>query len=166
MSDRLFVLDTNVFVQAAEWYYAFDFNTPFWDLLIEQGKRNRICTIDRVAQEIGDRGDLPKWFDEHFKPFVKQSNDVATLQAYGELMNWSQTQDFTPAAKAEFANATEADAWLVAFARTQGATVVTFEKNDPSMKRKVQVPIACKFLQVPVMDTFKMMRQLGLRFRE
>jgi hypothetical protein len=169
MSQRCYVLDTNVFVEAAYKYYAFDFNTPFWDLLLELGRDGKICTIDRVDDELsskGDKGPLRSWFDASFSEFIRPSVDADTIAQYQELMIWSSSQDFLAHAKEEFARESEADAWLAAYAKAHMCTVVTFETFEPNRKNRVKLPVACTHLDVPFVDTFKMMRELGLRFRQ
>ena len=78
-------------------------------------------------------------------------------------MTWVQAQDqFSDAAKADFA--TGADGWLVAYAKSKGLIVVTHEVLDPSIKRKVPIPNVCEAFSVNYVDTFEMLRQLGVRF--
>lgn len=57
-----FVLDTNVFIEAAKRYYAFDIVTVFWDELITQERGGRIRSIDRVKDELDHcRDALTQW---------------------------------------------------------------------------------------------------------
>ena len=77
-------------------------------------------------------------------------------------MTWSQGQaQFTDAAKAEFASV--ADGWLVAYALAKGCVVVTLEQFDAKIRRRVKVPNACQAFGVKYVDTFQMMRELGVR---
>lgn len=57
-----FVLDANVFIEAARRYYAFDLAPGFWESLIHYAKNGRIRSIDRVKQEL-ERGkdQLAEW---------------------------------------------------------------------------------------------------------
>lgn len=52
-----YVIDTNVFIQAANHYYAFDIVPSFWPKLVELAGNGRILTIDRVRTEIEKGGD-------------------------------------------------------------------------------------------------------------
>ncbi|MER3425446.1 MAG: DUF4411 domain-containing protein, partial [Nitrospiraceae bacterium] len=56
-----------------------------------------------------------------------------------------------------------ADGWLVADAKVNSCVVVTQEVFDPVIKRKVPIPNMCQALSVPYIDTFDMMRRLGIR---
>ena len=66
------------------------------------------------------------------------------------------------AAKADFA--TGADGWLVAYALSKRRIVVTHEVLDPGIRRKVPIPNVCEAFGVSYLDTFEMLRQLGVRF--
>jgi hypothetical protein len=78
-------------------------------------------------------------------------------------MTWVQAQNqFSPAAKADFANG--ADGWLVAYARAKGCVVVTQEVPAPDARRKVPIPNVCQAFDVPFVNTFEMLRALGVQF--
>ena len=52
-----FVLDANVFIQAKRRFYAFDFCPGSWDMLIWHQQHERLCSIDKVQNEILRGGD-------------------------------------------------------------------------------------------------------------
>ena len=157
----LYVLDANVFIEAAKGYYAFDLLPAFWDNLALHGDAGRICTVDRIASEILSPAELTTWMNGKFNACVRPSNTANALTHYASLMQWAQAQPFSAAAQAEFA--TVADAWLIAFAKASGGTVVTHETFDANCRRRVKIPNACHFLGVPVVDTFAMLRALGVK---
>ena len=77
-------------------------------------------------------------------------------------MIWSQGQaQFTTAAKAEFARV--ADGWLVAYALAKVCIVVTHEQFNLEAKARIMIPNACQAFGVKYVDTFQMMRELGVR---
>ena len=160
-ASSLYVLDANVFIEAANRYYAFDLAPKFWGSLVLHGKAERLCTIERVASEIASPAELKRWMDGDFSPHVRQSKTEATLTHYAALMAWAQQEPFTPAARSEFASVS--DAWLVAYAKAVGGTVVTQETFDAHCRRRVKIPNACQFLSVSVLDTFAMLRALGVK---
>jgi len=56
MSERpVYVLDANVFIEAAQRYYAFDLAPGFWQALLDHAKDGRIQSIDRVSVELSTR---------------------------------------------------------------------------------------------------------------
>ena len=77
-------------------------------------------------------------------------------------MTWVQGQDqFSDAAKADFARG--ADGWLVAYAKAKGCIVVTLETINLDIKRKVPIPNVCQAFGVQFVDTFEMLRRLGVQ---
>lgn len=78
-------------------------------------------------------------------------------------MLWVQrNHQYFDRAKAKFA--TEADGWLVAYAKVHGVTVVTNEQPRPESRNRVLLPDVCAQFDVPYKDTFLMLRELSLRF--
>jgi uncharacterized protein DUF4411 len=162
-----FVLDSNTFIEAKQRYYAFDVCPGFWQALVWQYGQGKVVSIDRVRNELTDFDDeLKTWalttmpdgcfFDTDMDPL---------LDAYREAIAWVMAQvQFTDAAKAEFADTDNADAWVIAFAKAMDATVVTHEKPNPNVKRRVPIPNVCNALGVPYVDTFQMLRALETQF--
>ncbi|MFO8014939.1 MAG: DUF4411 family protein [Phycisphaerae bacterium] len=164
MNGGRYVLDASVFIEAARRYYAFDFAPRFWESLVEQAKAGRVMSIDRVQDEL-ERGndELAMWANGRFGSAFMATDDSQVIDRYRELMEWVQSQDqFSDAAKADFAS--KADGWLVAYARVNGCMVVTQEVINPDVKRKVPIPNLCEAFDVPWIDTFAMLRNLGIRF--
>jgi len=158
-SPTLYVLDANVFIQAAKGYYAFDLAPKFWQQLVAYGAAGSLCTVDRIAAEINYPAELRTWVDSEFRPYVRDTDSTDTLAHYATLMQWAQGQTFTPAARQEFA--TVPDAWLIAYAKGVGGTVVTHETFDANRRNRVKIPNARQFLGVLVVDTYGMLRSLA-----
>lgn len=159
-----YVLDANVFIEAARRYYAFDLAPPFWESLVHHAANGRLQSIDRVKQEL-ERGkdELATWATAQFSEAFASTDEEDVIESYSEVMRWVQAQDqFSDAAKADFAAG--ADGWLVAYARSKGLIVVTHEVLDPRIRRKVPIPNVCEAFGVSYVDTFEMLRQLGVRF--
>ena len=164
---QVFVLDTNVFVEAAKRYYAFDIAPAFWDMLIAQAQNGHIVSIDRVKDELlRGKDDLAQWANGQFHSHFASTNHQAVLDAYRNIIQWAYNQpQFKEEAKADFARADNADAWVVAYARVKGYVVVTQERYDPNIRRKIKIPNVCQAFGVPYVDTFEMLRQLKITFR-
>lgn len=163
MSDPIYVLDANVFIEAARRYYAFDIAKGFWHGLLDHAKQGKLVSIDRVAQEL-ERGndDLCDWGKKHFHPHFSSKNHAEIANNFGTLMAWVQgNQQFLAHAKTEFAGGV--DGWIIAFAMTKKAVLVTHEVFDPNIKRKVPIPNVCRAFKVECIDTFELMRRLGLQ---
>ncbi|HUU10591.1 MAG TPA: DUF4411 family protein [Phycisphaerae bacterium] len=164
MNGYRYILDADVFMCAARSYYAFDLAPRFWQSLIAHAQDGRVMSIDRVQTEI-QRGkdELASWTKERFASAFMPTDDPQVIDGYRELMEWVQSQDqFFAAAKAEFAS--KADGWLVAYATAKGYVVVTQEVLNADVKRKVPIPNLCEAFNVPCINTFSMLRNLGVRF--
>lgn len=159
-----YLLDANVFIEAARRYYAFDLAPKFWELLVRHVEAGQIQSIDRVKQEL-ERGkdELATWVKGTFKAAFASTDDTDVFRSFAEIMTWVQAQgQFLEAAKADFASG--ADGWLVAYARVKGCVVVTHERPAPDARRRVPIPNVCEAFDVPFVDTFEMLRTLGERF--
>ncbi len=163
-SNLVYLLDANVFIEAARRYYAFDLAPKFWDSLIQKASRGVIESIDRVKQELAKGHDeLADWINGDFDQAFCSTNDTVVFECYAKLVTWVQSQgQFTEAAKADFASG--ADGWLVAYAMARERVVVTHEVPSADIKRKVPIPNMCDAFELEYIDTFKMMRDLGVRF--
>ena len=162
--DVPYVLDANVFIEAARRYYAFDLAPRFWESLAHHAASGRVRSIDRVKQEL-ERGkdELAQWVDDNFSNALASTDEPDVIQSFSDIMTWVQAQNqFSAAAKADFANG--ADGWLVAYARAKGCVVVTQEVPAPDARRKVPIPNVCQAFDVPFVNTFEMLRALGVQF--
>lgn len=164
MNGNRYVLDASVFMEAARRYYAFDFAPRFWEGLVEHARDGRVMSIDRVQEELARGNDeLASWANGRFGSAFLPTEAPEVIDVYRELMEWVQSQDqFLDAARAEFAS--KADGWLVAYARANGCVVVTQDVLNLDVRRKVPIPNLCEAFDVRWIDTFAMMRDLGIRF--
>jgi len=163
MEDSTYVLDANVFVEAARRYYPFDLAPPFWQSLLLHAN-TRVRSIDRVRHEVESGNDeLASWMETHFSHACASTDEPAVTQSFAEIMTWVRSQrQFSEAAKAAFAD--DPDGWLVAYARAKGCVVVTHEVYNPEARKVVPIPNVCKQFNVRYVDTFAMLRDLGVRF--
>jgi len=165
MERSVYVLDANVFIEAARRYYAFDIAPKFWDSLIQHAANGVIESIDRILELELNKGkdELAEWANGDFTHAFHSTNEHDVIESYARVMTWVQDQSqYTDAAKAEFAN--EPDGWLVAYAMAKGRIVVTHEVPAPDAKCRVPIPNVCEAFDVNYVDTFKMLRDLGVRF--
>ncbi|RJX35049.1 MAG: DUF4411 family protein [Desulfarculus sp.] len=164
MEDLFFILDSNVFIEAAQRYYAFDIAPGFWESLIVHSESGQVKSIDKVKGEL-ERGkdQLAAWAKGDFSHAFVSTDEEDVIKSYGEVMKWVQSQaQFTDAAKADFASG--ADGWLVAYVMTRGGVLVTHEIPSPDVKRKVPIPNVCVAFDINFRNTFEMLRFLKVRF--
>lgn len=163
MSDRKFVIDANVLIEAHQRYYAFDIAPSFWNRLIEHAKAGRIVSIDQVKEELtrGNEEDLlHNWSKNSFSEWFETTQDQAIYENYSKIITWVQQNDqYYDSAKSEFASI--ADSWLIAYAHSKDYTIVTHEEFKEHARKRVLIPNVCQAFGVPYMNTFEMLRSLG-----
>ena len=156
-----YVLDTNIFIQAKNLHYGFDFCPAFWDWLIEQNVGGRVASIDKVGDELQAGGDeLSDWAKARGSAFFLPPDDPV-IPALTRVSAWTTAQTYEPAAIATFLQV--ADYWLVAHALAHGLTLVTHEVPAESV-RKIKIPNACIGLGIPCISPYEMLRRERARF--
>lgn len=162
---RLFLLDANVLMTAARLYYAFDIVPTFWSSLNSKAGTGNLRSIDRVQDEI-NRGDdeLVTWANAAFLDYFVKTDTQDVLQAYARIIGWSQEQHhYSSALLQSFARFEHADPWLVAYAITHNAVVVTLELPNPATRKKIPLPLVCEAFGVSWLNTFDMLRESQIR---
>ena len=156
-----YLLDANVFMQAKNLHYGFDFCPAFWDWLIAQNASNQVFSIEKVGDEINAGADeLATWAALRGPGFFLKP-DAAILAVLGQVSTWATGQQYEPAAVNTFLQV--ADYYLVAHALSHGHTVVTHEVAAASTK-KIKIPNACIGLGIKCMTPFEMLRHERARF--
>jgi hypothetical protein len=159
-----YVLDATVFIEAHKRYYAFDICPGYWAALLSRHEDGRLCSIDRVRDELVAQGDaLSNWAKGLPASFFVGTGDLPVAALFGDIVTWLQTQpQYLPYAKTEFLAG--ADGWLVAYAKTQGLVIATDEAPNPSIKKRVPIPNVCDAFGVDYLGTFDLLRALGISF--
>jgi len=156
-----YLLDANIFIQAKNLHYGFDFCPAFWAWLIANNAQRLVYSIEKVEDELHAIADeLTEWAAQRGPGFFLKP-DASTLPALGAVSTWAVNQAYEPAAVNTFLQA--ADYYLVAQALAGGYTVVTHEVPSPSTK-KIKIPNACIGMGVKVMTPYEMLRREGARF--
>jgi len=166
-SPRPYALDADVFIAAKNSYYAFAICPGFWDSLVHHHGTGDVCSIDRVRGELlagRETEDLVQWVKSDLLPeFFMDTSELDVADAYGKVMLWVQRNpQYFDQAKAKFA--TEADGWLVAYAMVHGVQVVTNEQPRPQSRNRILLPDVCVQFNVTYLDTFTLLRALGVRY--
>lgn len=156
-----FLLDTNIFIQAKNLHYGFDFCPAFWEWLVARNGEGRVASIDKVADELQAGGDdLAHWAAAQGRGFFLPADDPV-VPALGRVSTWAIGQTYTPAAISTFLQV--ADYWLVAHALAHGFVVVTHEVPSDST-RKIKIPNACIGLGLTCITPYEMLRRERARF--
>lgn len=157
-----YLVDSDIFIQAKNRHYGFDFCPAFWDWLLAANDADQVFSIEKVAEELREGEDeLAAWVRQRDGRFFLPPDDqvVASLQA---TSTWATTCGlYEPVAIDEFLQA--ADYYLVAHAHAHGHVVVTHEVASDGRK-KIKIPNACDGMNVRCMSPFEMLRVAGASF--
>jgi hypothetical protein len=156
-----YLLDTNVFIQAKNLHYGFDFCPAFWDWLIENNAASRVFSIEKVSDEIQAGADeLTEWAAARGAAFFLKP-DPAMVPALTAVSTWATAQQYEQAAIGTFL--AKADYYLVAQAKALDYSVVTHETAVPE-RRRIKIPLACLGVGVKCVTPFEMLRRERARF--
>lgn len=138
-----FLIDSNVFIEAKNFAYNFNYCKIFWDFLLSLHNNGLIFSINAVKKEICVKNDpLCQWVKKELtSTFFENENN--SMENYAKIINWSMTLDITPKAIKDFASQEKADAFLIAHAMTHGFTIITHEKRSGGLpKKRIMIPDA------------------------
>jgi predicted nucleic acid-binding protein len=156
-----YLLDANVFIQAKNLHYGFDFCPAFWDWLIVNNGSGKVFSIEKVADELlAGTDELADWARQRGATFFL-APDAEVISAFGEVSRWVSGQQYEPAAVNTFLQV--ADYYLISHALAHGYTVVTHEIPSDSRKR-VKIPNVCIGLRIRFVTPYEMLRIERARF--
>jgi len=159
----MFLLDSNVFIEASRTYYSEAIAPGFWDWLIGQHQAGQIASIPQVRDEIldGKDGPLTRWTKRLPTGFWLQASQ-RTVTSMATLSAWTMdpARQYYASARSEFLS--KADYFLVATAHAEGHVVVTREQRSPDSKKRILIPDACLAMGVRYSDPFGVYEALGL----
>jgi hypothetical protein len=157
-----YLLDSNTYIQAKNFYYGMDICPAYWDWLDQQFQLGTVASVDMIAKELKDGNDeLAQWVKDRPEHFIKNDDDE-TQSVFTEIVQAVVSGDYNPGNRDNFL--AKADPWIIAKAKTIGATVVTHESLLAPNTRKVKVPNICHQFDVPCLNTFQFLRELEARF--
>ena len=126
-----YLLDSDVFIQAKNLHYGFDFCPAFWDWLLAANARGEVFSIGRVRDELVAGADsLADWAKARNPGFFVEP-DAQTLPLLARVSQWTLTQNYEPAAINTFLQV--ADYYLVSQALARRYVVVTHEFREGLM---------------------------------
>lgn len=156
-----YLLDANVFIQAKNLQYGFDFCPAFWDWLVQAHAAGNVRSVRQVGDELEAGADeLADWAETQGDGFFVPT-DAAVLAAAPAVSGWTLQQGFEPAAVSTFLQV--ADFWLVSAALAGHHVVVTHEIASPTLRR-IKIPNVCVGLGVEFVSPYQMLRREQARF--
>jgi Domain of unknown function (DUF4411) len=156
----MYLLDSNIFIEAKNRHYGFDFCPAFWDWLVEEHMAGSVASVQKVSEELRDGNDeLADWAKARPEFFLAADGPI--VSSLSTLSDWCSGTDYHDAAINDFLQT--ADYYLIGHALAHTCTVVTHEKSNDS-KKKIQIPDACTTHGVACIDPYAMLRKEGARF--
>ncbi|HET6310992.1 MAG TPA: DUF4411 family protein [Candidatus Nitrosotalea sp.] len=147
-------MDANIFIQAKNLQYGFDFCPAFWQWLLAANSANVVFSIEEIGNELKvGKDQLASWAAARDNKFFLEPN-AAVVGSLTATSTWVANSGFAAAAVNTFLGV--ADYQLVARAHADGHTVVTHEVLDGSTKR-IKIPLACQGLGVKWMTPYQML---------
>lgn len=169
MSSEKFLIDTNSFIEPYNKYYPFDLAESFWKQLKHHIEIGNILLLDMVKDEIiKGEDELSEWL---------RSIDVAEIDHrvpeiilnYGEILQKIQDDlSYKETALENWSQETVADGWLIATAKANNYTIITFERkqknpNTRNTFRNAKIPDVAEDFGVKVNDLYYLMRTLKIK---
>ena len=156
-----YLLDSNVFIQAKNLHYGFDFCPAFWDWLLAGNSAGKVFSIEKVGDELEAGADeLATWAAARGPAFFLPPDD-ALLASLRKVSEWVTSQSYEPAATNTFLQV--ADYYLIAHALAHSHVVVTHETPSDSV-RKIKIPNPCIGLEIKCVTPYEMLRMEHARF--
>lgn len=150
-----YLLDANVFIQAKNLHYGFDFCPGFWEWLERENAAGKVFSIERVGDELKAGADLlTDWAEDQGAAFFLPP-DAAMLTAMASVSQWVGSQNYAESAVNTFLQV--ADYYLISRALAHNDVVVTHEVAAESIY-KVKIPNVCIGLGIKHMNPFEMLR--------
>lgn len=158
-------LDSNVFIEGSKGPYGFDLAPQFWNILEKMVDRGLLaCPIQVYGELQGAPGDLAAWAQKNRSTDMFVNPDMAVQDEFRNVAEYTVQHYPDNAPRKRFLD--RADPWIIAHAIVTEGTVVTLESRNPDGSNKVKIPNVCKHFGVHCIDTYQMLREQGIAWRD
>ena len=163
-----YLVDANFFIQAHRESYPFDVAISFWNKINQLASAGKIVSIDKVKAEIYEKNDdLEAWCKSNL-PHNFFEDTSHSISAYSQITKWavSKKVHYKETAVNEFLDSDEADAFILAHSleNKDKFVIVTHEKSQPEIKRKIKIPEVANHFGLKYLNTIDMLREMGESF--
>lgn len=162
---KKYLIDTNIFIESAYRFYAFDICPGFWDFLGKCSETDYVKSIDKVYDEITSNNPKLQDFKERLKNagfFLPTENNIAT-ESCVKISQMLQEMQYTEIAIKHFSNG--ADFFLVALAHQESYTIVIHEvKSSGNIRNRIKIPDVCEKLGICCIDVAEFLRRERAKF--
>jgi predicted nucleic acid-binding protein len=157
-----YIVDTNVLITLINYYPQ---NNPtfkaIWDEIEELIRQNNMFTTsfvyDEIVRYLGKDDRVKKWAKAHKKRFFISTNPEIFQLTKDIIKNFPDLPD----KKKQETGEPDADPFLISLAQSEGATIITQEKDDPN---KTKIPAVAKHYNIKCIDLFEFFKERGLKF--
>lgn len=167
---KIYLIDSNSLITPFEKYYPFDFAKRFWKQLETNIAKGNIVILDMVKSEITKKDDeLSDWIGDLATTNFIDHRNIAIIEIYRQVLESIKNNDcYKDTALNDWASINSADPWLVATAKANNYTIVSFETpnkglNASNPSKRPKIPDIASEFDVEVVDLFDMMRNLGFK---
>ena len=154
-------LDSNVFIEGRKGPYGFDIAPRFWSLLDELTSNGRVSSPAFVYSELTNaQYDLVAWAHRRRASALFVQPDTVVQIFYRHIVGFVTQYYNNNKSSSNFV--AKADPWVIAHAAAKVGTVVTLEVRVPTHSKKVKIPNVCDQYNVRCINTYQMLRELGV----
>jgi hypothetical protein len=159
----MFLIDTNVLIEAKNLYYAFGIAPGYWEWLEEAHGAGDLASIPAVRDELLQQEDELSARARRQPDSFWLEETAETVQALQRLAHWAMTEAprYSQLARTDFL--ASADYRLIAESLAGSHTVVTREQPAPMALKRILIPDACVAHAVSWASPFDVYGALGLR---
>lgn len=161
---KKYLIDTNIFIESAYRFYAFDICPGFWAFLEKASDTDDIKSIIKVYEELQSDKEELKDFKEKLKNknFFLSIDDI-TAASYTKISKTLLEMGYYQDAIKKFSSS--ADYFLIALAYQESYIIVTHEaKSGSNAKRQIKIPNVCEKLNIECIDISDFLRQEKIKF--
>ena len=152
---KKYCLDTNVFIEGWNKYWSMDLCPQYWGILDELARKGTLFAPIEVKREIEKTDDsLKAWIAK--RPHLFREIDMPVqdhlrkiMASHGRLVDSLKQRSI-------------ADPWVIAFALSENAVVVT--KEMPGSDKRIKIPDVCDAFKIPWMNDYEFAKEIGIKF--
>lgn len=159
----MYLLDSNVFIEAKNRYYRMNICPGFWDWIEVHFSSGLLGSIEMVWDEISSNDDELSEWSKPRKRFFNTADEEECQAHFSKIAQhvMGHTQYSEPN-RSKFLGV--ADPLLIAKAKSINGIVVTHESLVPDSSNKIKIPNICKEFGVKYCDTFDLLEMLEAQF--
>lgn len=160
-----YIIDSNCFVSPHRSFCPTDVGVSFWNKLRALAEGGKICSLDKVRDELYSNSDeLKAWMESNLgDDFFVSFENSSSIQRLTMITQWAAASTFyTTKAKTKFLRMDKADIYLASFASVDPNEwiVVSMERSAPNSPGEIKLPDVCLQYNVRCIQLEEMFREM------